>query len=67
MIAIENLTRVEKLQMMEALWDDLSHDSALLDSPNWHENKLKEAEQAYAAGQANFVDWELAKKNILNR
>jgi hypothetical protein len=49
------------------LWDDLSHDVTLLDSPKWHENELKVAEQAYATGQTNFVDWEVAKKNLLNR
>jgi hypothetical protein len=33
MLAIEQLSRIEKLQMMEALWRDLSADQTALVSP----------------------------------
>jgi len=29
MLSIENLTRTEKLRMMEVIWDDLSRDSTV--------------------------------------
>jgi hypothetical protein len=61
MLAIEQLSRAEKLQMMEALWRDLSGDEAALVSPNWHEAALKEADQAVAGGEAHFIDWTTAK------
>jgi len=66
MLAIERLTRAEKLRMMEALWDDLAHDKTVLASPSWHGDALKEAEQAIASGGADFVDWETAKQNLRN-
>jgi hypothetical protein len=66
MPAIEQLSRAEKLQMMEALWRDLSGDEAALVSPDWHEAALKEAEQAVATGEARFVDW-AAAKDILRK
>ncbi len=66
MLAIEGLTRAEKLRMMEALWDDLAHDKAILASPSWHGEALKAAEKAIASGQADFVDWEIAKQNLRN-
>lgn len=61
MQAIEQLSRAEKLKMMEALWHDLSGDEAALASPDWHEAALKEAEQALASGEAHFIDWTTAK------
>lgn len=64
MLTIENLTRSEKLRMMEALWDDLAHDKTVLASPAWHGDALKQAEQVQASGQANFIDWETAKQSL---
>lgn len=37
---IANMTRTEKLSMMEALWDDLSREPAGIASPEWHEQDL---------------------------
>lgn len=64
MLSIENLTRTEKLRMMEVLWDDLARDSVTLSSPEWHAQSLKEAEQAVADNQAGFVSWDAAKKTL---
>lgn len=63
---IANMTRTEKLSMMEALWDDLSRDPAGIASPEWHEQVLKEAERAVADNQAGFVSWDAAKKTLRN-
>jgi hypothetical protein len=64
MLNIENLTRTEKLRMMEVLWDDLAHDSETLSSPEWHAQALQEAERAHAENQAGFVAWDVAKKTL---
>jgi len=64
MLSIENLTRAEKLQMMEVLWDDLARDSVSLSSPEWHAQALTEAEHAVADNQAGFVSWDAAKKTL---
>jgi hypothetical protein len=64
MLNIENLTRTEKLSMMEAIWDDLSRDPVTLSSPKWHAQALKEAERALAENQAGFVSWDAAKKTL---
>lgn len=45
MLSIENLTRTEKLRMMEVIWDDLSRDSETFSSPEWHAQALKDAER----------------------
>lgn len=65
MLSIENLTRSEKLRMMEALWDDLARDSVTpLSSPEWHAQALQEAERSHAENQTNFVSWDVAKKAL---
>lgn len=67
MLALEKLTRAEKLQMMEALWDDLTHgQEAGFPSPAWHGQVLQKTEQQVAAGQATFIDWESAKQALRN-
>ncbi len=65
MLPIEQLLRVEKLRMMEALWDDLSRDESSLASPAWHGDALREAEQLLASGDARFIDWDQARKMLL--
>lgn len=57
MLSIENLTRTEKLRMMEVIWDDLSRDPETLSSPEWHAQAqaLKDAERALAENQTHFV------------
>jgi len=62
MLDIENLSRAEKLRMMESLWDDLARDTSTLPPPEWHGDELKKTELAHAAGETGFVDWEAAKK-----
>lgn len=66
MMNIANMTRTEKLSMMEALWDDLSRDPAGIASPEWHEHALQEAERAVADKQAGFVSWDAAKTTLRN-
>ena len=65
MLTIEQLSRVEKLRMMEALWDDLSRDESSLASPAWHEQALREAEKSLTLGDARFIDWNQARKMLL--
>lgn len=58
------LTRPEKLRLMEALWTDLSVTEADFESPAWHETALREAEAREAAGHEPQTDWEQAKRQL---
>jgi len=64
---IEQMSREEKLQALEAIWAELSKDDAQVESPPWHESVLKETEARLAAGQEQIADWQTAKREILKR
>ena len=64
LIATENLSRIEKLQIMEQLWDELSRSPNDVESPAWHADALHEAENAVAKGGADFQDWEQVKERL---
>lgn len=64
MFGIENLSRTEKLRMMEVIWDDLSRDPAAFASPEWHAQALQETERMVAENRTHFVDWDAAKKML---
>lgn len=66
-LPLAELSFAEKLDLMETLWADLSHDEKKMKSPAWHEAVLKNREEAVAAGRAAASDWEQAKKRITKK
>ncbi len=63
-LPLSKLSVAQKLDLMEALWADLTREEKTVKSPAWHENVLKDREEAFAAGKATASDWEQAKKRI---
>jgi len=63
-LPLSKLTLAQKLDLMEAIWDDLTKNEKTLESPDWHETVLKDREKALAAGEAMVSDWEEAKEKI---
>ncbi|MCA9498723.1 MAG: addiction module protein [Nitrospira sp.] len=64
---IKQLSREEKLRVMEAIWEDLSSEEQSLQSPTWHESALKETEQRVQSGHEQILDWKEAKKELQKR
>ena len=64
---IEIMSRAEKLQAMESLWEDLSRTDAEVESPLWHRDVLKETEARVAAWQERIADRETAKRELRKR
>ncbi len=60
---IRRLPLAEKLQVMEAVWDDLARRDEV-EVPEWHKQLLDERERMVESGEAKFVDWEEAKDRI---
>jgi hypothetical protein len=67
MIEIQNLSRKEKIRLMEAIWADLSKEEEELESPEWHRQALQETEERLASGEEKLIDWKTAKALLLNR
>lgn len=67
-IDIAEMPVLEKLQLMEALWNSLCDPAeGSFASPAWHVQALQQAEADVAAGSANFVDWDDAKNQLRGR
>jgi len=66
-LPLNEMTVAEKLQAMEAIWDDLCHRGEVVPSPAWHGEVLAERERLVAEGKAKFSDWEEARERIAAR
>ncbi len=63
-LALEQMTLEEKLQTMEALWEDLCQREESIPVPPWHKDLLDERARLIEEGKAHFEDWETAKRHI---
>ena len=63
-LQIDQMTVAEKLRIMEELWDDLRARAEGVPMPQWHNDLLDERERLIETGEAQFGDWEAAKKRI---
>ena len=64
LMQIDQMTLEEKLLAMEALWDNLCRREEGLPMLQWHKELLDERERLIRDGQAQFADWETAKRRI---
>jgi putative addiction module component (TIGR02574 family) len=63
-LPLDEMTVEEKLQTMEAIWENLAADPEAVKSPTWHEEELRVREDKIASGKSKFIDWEKAKADI---
>lgn len=61
-IPIDQMTLAEKLLAMETLWDNLCRCEVDLPMLQWHKDLLDERARLIRDGQAQFADWETAKR-----
>jgi hypothetical protein len=66
-LPLKDMSLQEKLAAMELLWEDLARSPESVESPGWHKDILDERRERVAEGEARFVDWETAKKNIRSK
>jgi hypothetical protein len=67
MIALSEIRQMsfhEKLQVMEALREEISREEDRVEVLQWHRDLLDERESLVREGKAQFLDWETAKKQI---
>ena len=66
-LPLKTMSVEEKLQAMEALWDDLCSQPDTVSSPPWHKDVLADRDAARERGDDKAEDWEAAKSNIRNK
>ncbi len=63
-LPLDKMTIEQKQQALEELTIDLHKNEALIESPDWHLEILREREQLVQEGKAKYTDWETAKREI---
>ncbi|MCF8370678.1 MAG: addiction module protein [Bacteroidales bacterium] len=66
-LPLSQLTYLQKLDLLESLWDDLAGKEQIYQSPTWHQDVLRDREEALLEGKLSISDWEEAKARIRNK
>lgn len=64
---IRELPLAEKLQIMEAIWEDLRSQADQVLVPQWHKDLLDERRRAVEAGREEVLDWDTVKDSLGSR
>ena len=64
---IEEMTASEKVELMEALWKNMSLKRENVESPDWHREYLEEREKAIADGNDSFIDLDEFENDLRRR
>ena len=51
---IKRMPLLERMHLMEEIWDTLNHETSELDSPAWHEEVLQERKKAIENGDVKL-------------
>lgn len=60
-IEIKKMSIIERLQVMEALWDSLLYEESEIESPEWHRDILEDRKRKMKNGKAEFISLEKLK------
>jgi len=57
-LEIKKMSTMERLQVMEALWDSFMEEESKIESPEWHGDILEERKRKIENGKAEFISLE---------
>jgi len=66
-LPLDRMTTLEKLRVIEEVWDNLCHSKEDIPSPAWHADILRFREQQVRNGEAKFLDLNEAKRVLRER
>ena len=64
---LQEMALDEKIKLMERIWEDIRGQEDTYGSPDWHRKELEETEKRRAEGLEMPLDWDEAKRKLLNR
>ena len=65
--ALMELSPIEKLELIEALWESLSTTPEQLPVPDWQKLELDRRKADYQNNPTALLTWEEVQSNILNK
>ncbi len=63
-LPLDKMTSLDKIAIMEKLWEDLCRDPESIPSPTWHKDVLEAREKEVNEGKAEFTSFDRAKGRI---
>ena len=54
-LKVKQMDTIQRLRLMEEIWDSLLYDEADIDSPQWHKDILAARKKKIEQGTAEFV------------
>ena len=57
-LEIKKMSTIERLQVMEALWDSFMKEESEIESPEWHRDILEERKRKIKNVRAEFISLE---------
>ena len=63
-VEIERMSKTERIQAMELLWNSISSDPESVDSPAWHGEVLAKRLAKVEAGKGEFLTLPQLKKRL---
>jgi hypothetical protein len=64
---VRQLPLAEKLQIMEAIWEDLRAQAENVPVPQWHRDLLDERRKAVVEGREELLDWDVIRDSLPSR
>jgi len=63
-LPLDKMTSLDKIALMEKLWDDLCRDPESIISPKWHKGVLEAREKEINEGRAKFTSFDRATSSL---
>jgi len=66
-LPLDKMTNLDKIAMMEKIWDDLCQEPESIPSPAWHQDVLAAREKEVKEGRASFTSFDRVKEKIMDQ
>ena len=66
-VEVRQLPLAEKIEIMEAIWEDLRAQAERVPVPQWHQDLLDERRKAVEEGREELLDWDSIKDSLPSR
>jgi hypothetical protein len=63
-LPLDKMSKLDKIAVMESLWEDLCREPESIPSPEWHKDILEAREREVSEGKAKFTSFDRSKKRI---